>query len=158
MLLPVFLLMLLLTHLSMLLLTLLLKFQIMFCVPGTSLPRMYSRVKDRNTGRYPLLPTPRYVSRQMLLPDDGDDKHLPDISNLFMQWGQFTDHDMTGTPVSKGTGRNYSLCCEYSPCCILKKAKLHASVFKFSIYSYFNIIVVCTENNKNTRNSTDTGW
>ncbi|XP_071091101.1 peroxidase-like [Haliotis cracherodii] len=78
---------------------------------GTSLPRMYSRVKDRNTGRYPLLPTPRYVSRQMLLPDDGDDKHLPDISNLFMQWGQFTDHDMTGTPVSKATNGKDLKCC-----------------------------------------------
>ncbi|XP_041369551.1 uncharacterized protein LOC121383530 [Gigantopelta aegis] len=76
----------------------------------SGMPRLYSRYPDVN-GNYPYLPTPRYVSRRMLLPDDAN-MTLPDFSNMFQQWGQFTDHDITGTPVHLSNSGKELKCCE----------------------------------------------
>ena len=50
------------------------------------------------------LPNVRKISRTLFTPAD---KVAGPVSNklkiLFMQWGQFTDHDLTKTPAGMGT-------------------------------------------------------
>jgi peroxidase len=47
------------------------------------------------------LPSARLVSRRLTAGGGGD---IPDdsLTMLVMQWGQFLDHDLTHTPISKG--------------------------------------------------------
>ena len=43
------------------------------------------------------LPSPRLISSSVSTAES----HLADVSNMVMAWGQFIDHDFTGTPVIK---------------------------------------------------------
>ena len=64
--------------------------------PGVDTPRLVSVLDPRR-----LLPSPRLVSRLVLEPSRDDDV-IYELSNLVQQWGQFLDHDITGTPANKG--------------------------------------------------------
>lgn len=43
------------------------------------------------------LPDPRFISTNVAPTDN----QVADVSNMVMAWGQFIDHDFTGTPVIK---------------------------------------------------------
>jgi hypothetical protein len=54
-----------------------------------------------------LLPSPRLVSRNIHEPSAIRGHNIPELTNLLQIWGQFLDHDLTGTPAHKGTCEKY---------------------------------------------------
>ncbi|GFO37825.1 chorion peroxidase [Plakobranchus ocellatus] len=73
---------------------------------GLDIPRIAS-VTDRSK----LLPSPRLVSRLVHEPDR-DGQEVPELTNMIQQWGQFLDHDITGTPAHKGPDGKDLRCCD----------------------------------------------
>ena len=65
---------------------------------GLDVPRIASASDKRR-----LLPSPRLVSRLVHEPDRSG-QEVPELTNMIQQWGQFLDHDITGTPAHKGEG------------------------------------------------------
>lgn len=61
------------------------------CVAGVNSPRVAA------TGRE--LPSPRLISTQFATERDAPSENY---TLLVMQWGQFLDHDLTHTPISRG--------------------------------------------------------
>ena len=64
---------------------------------GYDVPRLTSTSNPRL-----LLPSPRLVSRNVHEPAAIKGHNVPDLSNMVQVWGQFLDHDITGTPAHKG--------------------------------------------------------
>ena len=52
------------------------------------------------------LPSPRLISTNVSTAES----RLADVSNMVMAWGQFIDHDFTGTPVIKSKGNDCTRC------------------------------------------------
>jgi hypothetical protein len=61
------------------------------CVAGVNSPRV--------AASGPELPSPRVVSTQFATDVDAPSENY---TLLVMQWGQFLDHDLTHTPISRG--------------------------------------------------------
>ncbi|KAK7108957.1 chorion peroxidase-like [Littorina saxatilis] len=74
---------------------------------GYDVPRLTSRSDPRR-----LLPSPRLVSRNIHEPSDIKGHNLPELTNLLQVWGQFLDHDLTGTPAHKGPDGRDLKCCD----------------------------------------------
>ncbi|RUS84196.1 hypothetical protein EGW08_008036 [Elysia chlorotica] len=73
---------------------------------GLDVPRIASVTDKRR-----LLPSPRLVSRLVHEPDR-DGQEVPELTNMIQQWGQFLDHDITGTPAHKGPDGKDLRCCD----------------------------------------------
>ncbi|KAK7466015.1 hypothetical protein BaRGS_00037452 [Batillaria attramentaria] len=69
-------------------------------INGT-LPRMFSKIPGEK------LPLPRRISK-IVSPQQNSVAH--GVSNMVMAWGQFIDHDFTGTPVTKNGSRTIKCC------------------------------------------------
>ncbi|XP_067682800.1 peroxidase-like isoform X2 [Haliotis asinina] len=71
---------------------------------GISLPR------TTGSDGSPLV-SPRLVSTTLHTPDV-DATSQSDVTHMVMQWGQFLDHDVTNTPIERGTDGAAIICCE----------------------------------------------
>ncbi|XP_037800324.1 chorion peroxidase-like [Penaeus monodon] len=69
---------------------------------GVNMPRQFSV-----TGS--LLPSPRSISSRVIV--DRDSRY-DNFTILIMQWGQFLDHDITHTPITKGKDKSDITCCK----------------------------------------------
>ncbi|XP_076043152.1 salivary peroxidase/catechol oxidase-like isoform X2 [Oratosquilla oratoria] len=56
------------------------------------------------------LPSPRKISTHVIVPNEGN--RYKNLTLLVMQWGQFLDHDITHTPITKGKAMSDIVCCE----------------------------------------------
>ncbi|KAK8745909.1 hypothetical protein OTU49_000091 [Cherax quadricarinatus] len=54
------------------------------------------------------LPSPRSISFKVIIDRD---RHYDNFTILIMQWGQFLDHDVTHTPITKGKDKSDITCC-----------------------------------------------
>ncbi|KAK4295988.1 hypothetical protein Pmani_031488 [Petrolisthes manimaculis] len=82
---------------------------------GTAFQRILAPDYDEgvNTPRFRAasgarLPSPRTVSSQVILDRDNI---YDNFTLLIMQWGQFLDHDITHTPITKGRNMSDITCC-----------------------------------------------
>ncbi|KAK3866246.1 hypothetical protein Pcinc_028210 [Petrolisthes cinctipes] len=82
---------------------------------GTAFQRILAPDYDEgvNTPRFRAqsgarLPSPRTVSSQVILDRDSI---YDNFTLLIMQWGQFLDHDITHTPITKGMNMSDITCC-----------------------------------------------
>ena len=55
-----------------------------------------------------LLPSPRAVSNAIITDNDNPSR---EFTLLLMQWGQFVDHDITFTPLTKGYNFSCDILC-----------------------------------------------
>ncbi|XP_047502342.1 peroxidase-like [Penaeus chinensis] len=69
---------------------------------GVNMPRQFSV-----TGS--LLPSPRSISSRVIVDRDA---RYDNFTILIMQWGQFLDHDITHTPITKGKDKSDITCCK----------------------------------------------
>ncbi|GFR92450.1 chorion peroxidase [Elysia marginata] len=88
---------------------------------GIDVPRIASATNKRR-----LLPSPRLVSRLVHEPDRSG-QEVPELTNMIQQWGQFLDHDITGTPAHKGPDGKDLKCCENVY--LSDKRQVHSDVF-----------------------------
>jgi hypothetical protein len=77
-------------------------------VAGVNSPRTASSSQE--------LPSPRLVSTRFATEADVPSENL---TLLVMQWGQFLDHDLTHTPISRG---EFTACC-----CVVRSTATRAS-------------------------------
>ena len=83
-----------------------------------------------NSPRVSDLPSPRSVSTATI---SSDKKENEKYTLMLMQWGQFVDHDITHTPVVKGSEESGILCCENGE--VITESSRHRECFPISLPS-----------------------
>ena len=110
------------------------------------MPRLTSKSDPRR-----LLPSPRLVSRNVHEPAATKGHNLPELTNLLQVWGQFLDHDITGTPAFKGGHTSSfsvsSIClliclCVYFPSIIIIMIISFFFFFLLSFFCFFFILAI----------------
>ncbi|KAG7174813.1 Chorion peroxidase-like 9 [Homarus americanus] len=70
---------------------------------GVDSPRLLSKATGKS------LPSPRSISSRVIVDRDS---LYDNFTILIMQWGQFLDHDITHTPITKGKNMSDITCCK----------------------------------------------